>query len=784
MQTILRLLLSAIAISIAAQSIPVVAQVVTATIPAGNTTAVAAVNPVTNVIHIVNTCGNDPTCDSGGTVTVLDGTTLATQTVVVGIHPRSVAVNPVTNKAYVVNNCGDDPACGRSRSGSVTVIDGATLNTQTVTVGLSPYGAAVNSVTNQIYVSNYGDGTVTVIDGATLSTQIVTVTPLPYGVAVNSATNTIYVADSCDSERCHAGALAVIDGATLAAQFVQLNVEPTAVAVNPATNTIYVINTCGYDFPYCTEVGNLSIVDGATLSSQIVNLDYAPYDLDVNPITNKIYVTNKCGDDPNCGSKGTVTLIDGATLSTQSISVGASPTGVRVNSVTNKTYVANGCGNDTTCKSIGTVSVIDGGTSTITPVPVGDAPSGLAINSMTNKVYVLNSQDATASIIAGDVGLQFVAITPCRIVDTRQGGANPIQGGTSEAFNLPQLSQSKGCGDLSSAAAYSLNVTAVPSGLLGYLTIWPTSERQPLVSTLNSVDGRVKANAAIVPAGLLGAVSVYATQTTNVVLDLNGYFTLAGSSTLVFYPLTPCRVADTRRSDFPPFLGTPYLSKLTERDFPVLFSQCGIPDTAQAYSLNFTAVPYPAIGYPLGYLEVWPYEQMPQHPVSTLNNPTGTIVANAAIVPAGVDGEIAVYPSNDTDLLIDVNGYFAPPGTGGLSLYPAVPCRVLDTRKSGSGEPFSDLLNPPVDVVDSVCGPATTAQAYVLNATVVPSGELGYLTLWQNDPFHKPAVSTLNAVDGQITNNMAIVPTTDGKIDAYANGLTQLILDLSSYFAP
>jgi hypothetical protein len=32
---------------------------------------------------------------------------------------------------------------------------------------------------------------------------------------------------------------------------------------------------------------------------------------------------------------------------------------------------------------------------------------------------------------------------------------------------------------------------------------------------------------------------------------------------------------------------------------------------------------------------------------------------------------------------------------------------------------------------------------------------------------------------------MAIVPTTNGKIDAYAgNGLTQLILDISSFFAP
>ena len=46
-------------------------------------------------------------------------------------------------------------------------------------------------------------------------------------------------------------------------------------------------------------------------------------------------------------------------------------------------------------------------------------------------------------------------------------------------------------------------------------------------------------------------------------------------------------------------------------------------------------------------------------------------------------------------------------------------------------------------------------------------------------------VSTLNAQDGSITSNMAIVPRVPAdKVDAYASGLTQLILDISSYFAP
>ncbi len=185
----------------------------------------------------------------------------------------------------------------------------------------------------------------------------------------------------------------------------------------------------------------------------------------------------------------------------------------------------------------------------------------------------------------------------------------------------------------------------------------------------------------------------------------------------------------------------------------------------------------------MDYLEVWPTGEQPQDPVSTLNNPTATYVANAAIVPAGTDGKITALGSNDTDLAVDINGYFAAPGTGGLSLYPTVPCRVIDTRKIGTGQPFSGTLTPPVDVVDSPCGVPATALAYVFNATVVPSGNLSYLTLWPNSE-NQPVVSTLNAADGWITSNMAIVPNINGKIDAYAAGLTQLILDISGYFAP
>ncbi len=385
---------------------------------------------------------------------------------------------------------------------------------------------------------------------------------------------------------------------------------------------------------------------------------------------------------------------------------------------------------------------------------------------------------ATSLLAFAQSPLGFVPVTPCRVVDTRWAngplGGPSISAKGSRDFIIPNQAS---CGIPNTAAAYSLNVTVVPHPTLGYLTVWPTGQARPVLSTLNSPDGRVKANAAIVPAGANQAISVYATDTTDVILDIDGYFVPATTSTLAFFPLTPCRVADTRWTQGP--LGGPTLQGKTERAFPVLSSACNIPNSAQGYSLNFTAVPRPT----LGYLSVWPTGKA-QPVVSTLNAVTGVVTANAAIVPAGVTGggAISVYATDNTDLVMDIDGYFAPPNSGPdpLSLYALTPCRVVDTRK-GTGT-FSGML--PVTVLASPCS-VPSAQAYVLNATVIPQGghPLGYLTLWP-DAESQPLVSTLNAADGAVTSNMAIVPTLNGSIDSYATNPANLVLDIFSYFAP
>jgi hypothetical protein len=355
-------------------------------------------------------------------------------------------------------------------------------------------------------------------------------------------------------------------------------------------------------------------------------------------------------------------------------------------------------------------------------------------------------------------------------------GGPVMAGGSTRDFAIPQSP----CGIPAGVQAYSLNVTVVPRGWMGYLAIWPAGQSQPVVSTLNAFDGRTRANAAIVPAGIDGAVSVYVTDTTDVILDINGYFVPASTvETLAFYPLAPCRVADTRLPAGP--FGGPVLGGGTARTIPVLSSACGVPAGARAYSLNFTAVPRGR----LGYLATWP-AGTPQPVVSTLNAPTGAVTANAAIVPAGTGGAIDVLATNDTDLVIDINGYFAAPGgIGALSFYGLTPCRVADTRNPPGpfGQPaMSGARDFPVPA--SACSVPAGASAYSMNATVVPHRVLGFLALWPaGSP--RPVVSTLNSFDGSVVANAAIVPAgSSGFISAYVSDAAELILDINGYFAP
>jgi hypothetical protein len=124
-----------------------------------------------------------------------------------------------------------------------------------------------------------------------------------------------------------------------------------------------------------------------------------------------------------------------------------------------------------------------------------------------------------------------------------------------------------------------------------------------VASTLNS-DGRVKANAAIIAGGTDGLVSVYASNTTDLVLDVSGYFT-ASTANYVYVPITPCRVVDTRLDNGTSF-GAPSLVAEQQRACGLANSSCNLPASlyakGAALAVNVTVVPIG--GHPVSYVTV------------------------------------------------------------------------------------------------------------------------------------------------------------------------------------
>jgi hypothetical protein len=375
-------------------------------------------------------------------------------------------------------------------------------------------------------------------------------------------------------------------------------------------------------------------------------------------------------------------------------------------------------------------------------------------------------------------GLRFVPVTPCRVMDTRPGQ------GTSGLFGPPTLQADETrlvpiaegrCSIPATARAYSLNVTVVPAGPLGFLALWPAGEPRPGVSTLNSFHGGVVSNAAITAARNDGAISVYATHRTDVIIDVNGYF--AESSTPQsnsFYTTTPCRMVDTRNPPGP--FGAPSLVAGPARSFSLLNAGCAIPASARAYSLNATVVPAAT----LDYLTLWPSGQA-QPLVSTLNSFDGAVVANSAIVQAGFNGAVSAFATNTTDLVLDTNGYFGPPGSPSEFLfYPIVPCRAADTRNDAMGALRASQTRD--FAIAGTCGVPPDAKAYALNVTVLPVDTLGYLTLWPSGTA-QPPVSTINSFLGRVVANAALTPAgLFGTVSAFATHDTHVILDVNGYF--
>ena len=105
--------------------------------------------------------------------------------------------------------------------------------------------------------------------------------------------------------------------------------------------------------------------------------------------------------------------------------------------------------------------------------------------------------------------------------------------------------------------------------------------------------------------------------------------------------------------------GAPSLLANQARVVPVPSSNCGVPASA-AYSLNFVSITPP--GQAVGWVAAWP-DDKPWPGTVILNAPQGGIVNNSATVLAGADGGIQVLATDNSDIVIDMNGYFVQAST-------------------------------------------------------------------------------------------------------------------------
>ena len=144
---------------------------------------------------------------------------------------------------------------------------------------------------------------------------------------------------------------------------------------------------------------------------------------------------------------------------------------------------------------------------------------------------------------AADATSSYVAITPTRIADTRSGA--PIDANTTRDFQITGFARSRDR-DRGRAERHRHPVAGqrLPAGVSDGRAAVGSS------STLNlDFAGQTIPNAAFAPLGDGGRVTVYTTFTTDVLVDVFGYFvpaTTASAGRLV--PVTPTRILDTRNN--------------------------------------------------------------------------------------------------------------------------------------------------------------------------------------------------------------------------------------------
>jgi hypothetical protein len=301
------------------------------------------------------------------------------------------------------------------------------------------------------------------------------------------------------------------------------------------------------------------------------------------------------------------------------------------------------------------------------------------------------------------------------------------------------------------------------------------------------------------PAELAGTANVTVTTSSGTsVMSLAGQFSYWSTTGSVYTALLPFRLLDTRSSG--PALGPGQTRTLQVTSVTGPQSQ-SVPSTAQSVVLNVTAIS----GTAGTYLTVYPTgSSLPT--ASNLNVPAQTNQANLVVVALGTGGEVSIYNSlGSINVAVDVEGYFAAPGSGSTTpglFHPISPLRICDTRSGadtacsgsalGAGEWTKVVVSgcPTGDpsCTASVPTDATTA-AVALNLTAVSGTQGTYLSVvppnsGDSCPTGAPSFSNLNVNAQTNLPNRVIVPVgPDQDVCVYNSlGTINFILDVSGWF--
>jgi hypothetical protein len=162
---------------------------------------------------------------------------------------------------------------------------------------------------------------------------------------------------------------------------------------------------------------------------------------------------------------------------------------------------------------------------------------------------------------------------------------------------------------------------------------------------------------------------------------------------------------------------------------------------------------------------------------SALTYAAGQSVAVMAVVPISTGGRFCVYRSTAVHSIVDIAAYL---GSNGEPLWyaPSTPTRLTDTRVVGACEPGKECRPGRLPALTRHVVPTATPDSRIVTLTVVNSQAPGWLQVGRcSDVGPEGTFSNMNASDGGARANLALVPSGDSGVCAFALREANVIVD-------